>query len=72
VATRWFVQHGDEGEVLIVARIRQEADGVHPETWTGTAWQRWTPALSYLVDPLAADEVGQAEAETALQNLWMP
>ncbi len=66
--TRWYVQRGDDGEVLIVARIRDEPDGTYPEFWNGHSWQYWPPAMSYLVDPLAADEVDEAGAAGAIKE----
>lgn len=66
---RWFVQRTDGGDVLTVARIRTEPDGTFPEFWDGDGWRYWPPAMSYLIDPLAADEVDQAAAEAAVREL---
>jgi hypothetical protein len=67
--TRWYVQRADSGDVLTVARIRDEPDGTYPEIWNGSGWQYYPPAMSYVVDPLSADEVDEAGAEAAIKTL---
>jgi hypothetical protein len=66
---RWYVERTDAGEVLTVARVRDEPDGTYPELWNGRSWQYWPPAMSYLVSPLAAEEVDEAGAEAAIKEL---
>jgi hypothetical protein len=67
--TRWFVNRNDQGRALIVARIRQDQDGLHSEIWKGSQWTASPRAMNYLLDPLAGDEVDEAGARAAMQTL---
>lgn len=63
--TRWFVERDDNGEIVNLARIRQEIDGLFAEVWNGQAWEYRPSAIRFLHDPLAGDEVDHAEADAA-------
>jgi hypothetical protein len=67
--TRWFVQWDTTGDPMVVARVRDEADGPIPEVWDGSTWTYWPAVSSFLVDPLAADRVDEATAVAAAKQL---
>jgi hypothetical protein len=67
--TRWFVVRKDSGEVVVLARIRTETDGMHAEIWNGHAWEYRPSAIRFLHDPLAGDEVDEPEADAAARSL---
>lgn len=67
--TRWYVLRGDEGEILAVSRIREEPGATHPEVWNGMTWEHYPPVMSYLVDPLAAEEVDEATALDGVRQI---
>jgi hypothetical protein len=69
ITTRWYVQRTNDGDPLLVARIRQEPAGMFPEVWNGRQWREWPAAMSFRSDPLAADEVDRAEAERVIAAL---
>jgi hypothetical protein len=71
--TKWFTQRDDStGQLLCLARIRDEGGGLHPEIWTSSGWQENAFVMSFLVDPLAADEIDEAGAERALREFDRP
>jgi hypothetical protein len=70
--TRWYVERDDNGEPVNLARIRQEVDGLYAEIWNGRDWEYWPPAIRFLHDPLAGDEVDEAEANAAARALASP
>ena len=67
--TRWYVQSTNAGVPYLVARIREELGVLVPEVWNGREWRDWPTAMSFRVDPLAADEVDEAAAEAVIAEL---
>jgi hypothetical protein len=80
--TYWYIQRGSDGEILVVARLRQDEFGLHPEVWRASTgrWVSRPYVTTYRVDPLAAEEVDEATARAAMQamaaargrRVWVP
>ena len=69
MSTRWYVLSTNDGDPVLVARIREELDGTYPEAWNGREWRAWPEAMSFSHNPIEADEVDQAGAEAVIAEL---
>jgi hypothetical protein len=65
------VKRDAEGVPLVVVRIRGQNGGYVAERWRGEYWAYWPPGVSYWMDPLAADEVDEQGAASAVNHMAM-
>jgi hypothetical protein len=62
MTVQYFKEVDPDGTVSMLARIREESDGLYPEYLHDGRWIEAGWVMNYIIDPLAGEPISEREA----------